>query len=82
MPLIKIERYTLNNALKWLKFTTKMYENGREINRKIIMSDGAHFHLWGYVNKWNRSIQCSENPTMIIEKPLYPLSILNIISKI
>ena len=45
MQLIKIERYTLNNALKLFKFTTKMHENEREINRKIIMSDEAYFHL-------------------------------------
>ena len=36
------------------------------------MSDEAHFHLGGYVNKQNCCIRGSENPKMIIEKPLYP----------
>ena len=36
------------------------------------MSDEAHFHLGGYVNKQNRHIWGSENSKMIIEEPLYP----------
>ena len=36
------------------------------------MSDKAHFHLGGYVNKENCRIQGSENSKMIIEKPLDP----------
>ena len=35
------------------------------------MSDEAHFHLGGYVSKQNCRIWGSENPKMIIEKPLY-----------
>ena len=35
------------------------------------MSDEAHFHLVGYVNEQNCRILGSENPIMIIEKPLY-----------
>ena len=35
------------------------------------MSDEAHFHLGGYVNKQNCRIWGSENPKMIIEKPVY-----------
>ena len=31
----------------------EMYENEPEFHRKIIMSDEAHFHLGGYVNKQN-----------------------------
>ena len=47
-----------------------MHENEPEFHRKIIMSDKAHFHLGGYVNKQNCRIWGSENPKMIIEKPL------------
>ena len=42
-----------NNALKLLKFTTKMHENELEFQRKIIMSDEAHLYLGGYVSKQN-----------------------------
>ena len=36
------------------------------------MSDEAHFHLGGNVNKQNCRIWGSENPNMIIEQPFYP----------
>ena len=47
-----------------------MHENEPDFHRIIIMSDEAHFHLRGYVNKQNCRIWRSENPKMIIEKPL------------
>ena len=49
-----------------------MHEIEPEFHRKIIMSDKAHLHLVGYVNKQNCRIWGSENPKMIIEKLLYP----------
>ena len=49
-----------------------MHENEPEFHRKIIMSDEAHFHFGGYINKRNCRIWGSENPKMIIEKPFYP----------
>ena len=48
-----------------------MHENEPEFYRKIIMSNETHFHLEGYINKQNCRIRGSENPKMIIEKPLY-----------
>ena len=35
------------------------------------MSDEAHFHLGGYVNKQNICILGSENPKVVIKKSLY-----------
>ena len=58
--------------MKLLKFNTKMHENEPGFHWKIIMSDEAHFHLEGYVNQQNCRIWGSQNPKMIIEKPLYP----------
>ena len=40
--------------------------------RKVIFSDEAHFHLGGYVNKQNCRIWGSENPHVIMEKPMHP----------
>ena len=40
------------------------------------MSDEAHFHLGGYVEKQNCRIWASENPKMIIEKPLPPQRVI------
>ena len=50
----------------------EMHESKPEFHRKIIMSDEAYFHLRSYVNKQNCRIWSSENPKMIIEKPLHP----------
>ena len=49
-----------------------MHENEPEFHQKIFMSDEAHFHLGGYVNKQNHHIWSSENPKMITEKSHYP----------
>ena len=49
-----------------------MHENEPEFHQKIIMSDEAHFHLGGYLNKQDCRIWGSENLKMIMEKPLYP----------
>ena len=48
-----------------------MHENKSGFHKKIIMSDEAHLHLGGYVNKQNCRIWGSEHPKMIIEQPLY-----------
>ena len=50
----------------------EMHENKPEFHQRIIISDEAHFHLGGYVNKQNSYIWGSGNPKMIIEEPLYP----------
>ena len=50
-----------------------MHKNEPEFHRQIILSDKAHFYLRGYINnKQDCRIWSSENPKMIIEKPLYP----------
>lgn len=40
--------------------------------RKIIFSDEAHFHIGGYVNKQNCRIWGSENPCVVVQKPMHP----------
>ncbi|KAI8115008.1 hypothetical protein CVS40_12678 [Lucilia cuprina] len=42
-------------------------------HEKIIMSDEAHFHLNGYVNKQNSRFWGVENPQIIHQSPLHPL---------
>ncbi|XP_053946532.1 uncharacterized protein LOC128855555 [Anastrepha ludens] len=49
-------------------WVVEMHENDLEFHRKIILTDEAHFHLGGFVKK----IWGSENPRVIVEKPLYP----------
>lgn len=43
-----------------------------DFSNKIFFSDEAHFSLGGYVNKQNCRIWGSENPQLIVEKPLHP----------
>jgi len=40
--------------------------------RKIVFTDEVHFHLGGYVNKQNCRIWGSENPHVVLEKPMHP----------
>lgn len=47
-------------------------DNDVDFGRKIIFSDEAHFHLGGYVNKQNCRIWGSEQPHVIVEKPMHP----------
>lgn len=44
-----------------------------DFKSKIIMSDEAHFHLNGYVNKQNLRFWATENPRVMHEEPLHPL---------
>lgn len=46
--------------------------NDVNFGRKIIFSDEAHFHLGGYVNKQNCRIWGSENPQVVVERPMHP----------
>ena len=43
-----------------------------DFSSKIILSDEAHFHLDGFVNRQNCRIWGSENPHVIVEKQMYP----------
>lgn len=47
-------------------------EENDEFFSEIILSDEAHFHLGGFVNKQNCRIWGDENPRMIEQRPLYP----------
>ncbi|ERL91841.1 hypothetical protein D910_09166, partial [Dendroctonus ponderosae] len=47
------------------------------IERKIIFPDEAHFHLGGYVNKQSRRIWSTENPHVVLNKPMHPDRVTN-----
>ena len=47
MPLIEIERYTLQQRIEIVK---THYKNEPEYHRKIIITGDSHFHLGGFVN--------------------------------
>lgn len=61
---INYSRAVLNLARNEIDFPTK-----------IIMSDEAHFHLCGYVNKQNYRFWGTENPRILHEVPLHPLKV-------
>lgn len=50
----------------------KLHDQNVDFLRNLIMSDEAHFHLNGYVNKQNCRIWGTENPLSVCESPLHP----------
>jgi len=57
-------------------YAVRLQELAREHNEFIhylIMSDEAHFHLNGFVNKQNCRIWGVENPRMVYQRQLHPL---------
>ena len=61
-----------------LRFCAKLTElltDDPDFMKKIIMTDEAHFHLSGYVNKQNFRIWGTENPRVIQQRPLHPLRV-------
>lgn len=42
-----------------------------DFSSKIILSDEAHFHLDGFVNRQNCRVWGSENPRVISEKQMH-----------
>lgn len=43
-----------------------------DFSNQIFFTDEAHFHLGGYVNSQNCRIWGSENPQVVVERPLHP----------
>jgi hypothetical protein len=52
-----------------------LHRDENDFLSKIIMSDEAHFHLCGYVNKQNFRFWGTENPRVMHEEPLHPLKV-------
>ena len=50
----------------------QLVNDNPDFHEKIIMSDEAHFHLDGYVNKQNSRFWADGNPQIIHESPLHP----------
>lgn len=63
------EEQRLRYANKFVRLAT---ENPNFLNN-LIMSDEAHFHLNGYVNKQNCRIWGKENPKVVHQRQLHPL---------
>ena len=61
-----------------LKYSNVILNLAREIDNfseKMIMSDEAHFHLSGHVNKQNSRFWGSKSPQIIHETSLHPQKI-------
>jgi len=64
------------DAEKRLEYAIKLQDYVRKNKNFIdtlIMSDEAHFHLNGFVNKQNCRIWASENPRCVLQRQTYPL---------
>lgn len=65
-----------NDAQERIQYSRRFQElclENNEFIHKLIMSDEAHFHLNGHVNKQNCRIWGSENPRIIVEDQMHPL---------
>jgi hypothetical protein len=49
-----------------------LLEDNAAVLQSIWLSDEAHFHLSGFVNKQNMRVWASEHPHNIMETPLHP----------
>ena len=63
--------YSVQERVKIVEFYY-VSENANFLNN-LIMSDEAHFHLNGYVNKQNCRIWGTENPRALHQRQLHPL---------
>lgn len=59
----------------YAKRMLQLAHDNPDFHEKIIMSDEAHFHLNGYVNKQNSRFWAMENPQIIHQSPLHPLKV-------
>lgn len=60
---------------RFARWANEKLHDDVDFAQKIIFSDEAHFHLGGYVNKQNCRIWGSENPHVVLQKPMHPLRV-------
>lgn len=69
LPQDHLRRRTYANRM------LQLAHDNPDFHEKIIMSDEAHFHLNGYVNKQNSRFWAMQNPQIIHQSPLHPLKV-------
>ena len=62
----------LPQRLRFAEWALNELNDDPNFARKIIFSDEAHFHLGGYVNKQNCRIWGTDNPHVVVQKPMHP----------
>ena len=61
---------------EYAKKMLQLVNDNPDFHEKILISDEAHFHLNGYVNKQNCRFWSEENPRIIHESPLHPEKVI------
>lgn len=64
-----------NSRVTYAQTIINLNDEEDNFSDKLIMSDEAHFHLSGYVNKQNYRFWGTENPQVTHEEPLHPLKV-------
>lgn len=59
----------------YAKWVLEQQKQNPDFSYQIFFSDEAHFHLGGYVNTQNCRHWGSENPRVVVEKPMHPLRV-------
>ena len=68
----KLERGDHGMRREYVDWVNEQQQQNAEFSHQIFFSDEAHFELGGYVNTQNFRIWGSENPHVIVERPLHP----------
>lgn len=63
------------NRLQFCETLLQLINGNQNLVNNLLMSDEAHFHLSGYVNKQNFRYWSHANPQEIHEKPLHSLKV-------
>jgi len=67
-----LQEADLNRRMQFAQQLIPMLESGEIAMSEIWYTDEAHFHLHGYVNKQNYGHWGTENPHLVVAKPLHP----------
>lgn len=70
--LHKLKRGDKARRLRFCRWFLTQCEHNPNFAKKLMMSDEAHFHLNGVVNKQNWRVWSSENPNEFVEAEQYP----------
>lgn len=57
---------------EFVEWIIEQQQMNADFSSKLILSDEAHFHLDGFVNRQNCRFWGSENPHVIVEKQMHP----------
>lgn len=68
----KLERGDHGMRRAYVEWVLQKQQENADFSNQIFFTDEAHFELGGYVNTQNCRIWGSENPHVVVQKPMHP----------